>query len=1664
TFTGGAKPGGGGGGGSTKITGAGGIEIVAGGGGGGGSANSALTGGSGGNGAASNTVAGGNGGLSSSGTMPAGNGGSGGSNPTGGAGAAGSQLTTAPGGDGVDGAGSNGRTQTNYGGGGGGGGAGGGSGAYAQSSASGGGAGGSKVSSDALSASYAPATTGAGAGATAVQATLNDAAGTAGNNGNDGSVVITALNAPNITDAEAGSGQATITWTEPTQPDGVGTTTYQVYKDGDPVDGATSSPATVTGLTNGVEYELTVVATSSLGLVTTSAASQVTPEAEPVTEDCITYEISGATATVVGFTSIGCSWTTTLTIPATVPNNGASVTAIGDGAFANIGVATVEMSDSVTTIGDDAFRGATSLANINFPTALTSIGASAFRDTAVTTFVAPATLTSIGDSAFNGVTALTTATLNSGLLSIGAEAFSNTRITTVAIPDSVGSMGDSVFTDAQALETVTIGTGITSLPVATFDRANQLNAVSLPATMTSIRRYAFRDNSSLQTLKLPSGLLEIGDGAFAATSLTSMTIPAGVTILESDTFKGSGIQTVNLPSGLTSIGASAFEGSGLKAIYIPNQVTTIGPYAFYGIPSLTRVTFGASVETIGSRAFAESANMTNVLWLAQPHGAGMESDAFDFTGYADWHYGQNVGSQPSAIEGADSSHSMSPAPVPTATTYTPTVGNSTGGTEVTARATAVFYGATITMGGDLCTNGATVYDDPPGDPAVSIITCDSPPGSATGVVSVVNPDGQFDDYSDPFEFNSDPGLAVGPTSKDFGQQVVGSGPSATQTFTVTSSGGGPLEIDPSGVTLGGVNDDQFNLVDDTCSGESFNPGATCTFGVAFDSGTTGMMSAEVSIASNDADSPEVIALSGESVLGAPGAPTNVYGMPGNGSATIYWTAPDTDGGSAITGYEIEQSDDGGGNWSMIGPTGSADTSFVVAGLDNDANYQFRVSAVNDEGTGPASEASSPVTPSADVFVSTWDTSLGDPAYSGTLTLPLTAVGTYDFVVDWGDGTSSTIRDWTDPERTHTYPSPATYTVTIQGQIEGWTTMTADWDAVKLLDINNWGSLQVSIYAFANASNMTITAPDTPDLSTTTSLAGMFQGATSLNVDISDWDTTAVTEMTSMFQGATSFNQALTTTDGGWDTSNVTDMSYMFYGATGFNSDVSSWDTRKVESMSSMFGFSGFNQPLETTSGGWDTRAATNLSEMFAYSSFNQSVASWDTESVTNFGNMFKQNTAYNRPMPTTSGGWDTRSALSLSGMFEGATAFNQSIASWDTSAVTFMSAMFNGATAYNQPMPATPGGWDTGAVTSMRAMFNGATSFDQNIGSWDVRGLTAGPFSGAGLMFSGALSTANYDALLVGWGAQDVNAEVLLGAGSSVYSVGPPTDLRAELAGAPNTWTITDGGQSPAPGAATNVTGVGTNTTVAVSWLAAPIPDGGAAVTLYTATALVDGVPVDPAKTCTTPDGATLTCTVTGLDNGVAYTFVVTATSSAGTGPESSPSDPISPEATVPDAPASAVAQPLIGSAAVTWAVPASDGGLPVTGYNVYRASSTMGYTDWASIAALGDVLSYSDGTTADGVSYRYRVYAINLVGTSTAYAETEIVTPSADSFISTWRTIGAAESVTLPLADGSFGGVANDYNFTVYWGDGSAPETVTSAAQGAHVYAVPGDYTVTIQ
>lgn len=177
------------------------------------------------------------------------------------------------------------------------------------------------------------------------------------------------------------------------------------------------------------------------------------------------------------------------------------------------------------------------------------------------------------------------------------------------------------------------------------------------------------------------------------------------------------------------------------------------------------------------------------------------------------------------------------------------------------------------------------------------------------------------------------------------------------------------------------------------------------------------------------------------------------------------------------------------------------------------------------------------------------------------------------------------------------------------------------------------------------------------------------------------------------------------------------------------------------------------------------------------------------------------------------------------------------------------------------------------------------------------------------------------------------------------------------------------------PHAPTAVTGSAGNASATVSWTP-PADDGGVPVQDFTVTAAPGGA------TCTT---ASTSCDVSGLANGTAHTFTVTARNAVGEGPASEPSDPVTPR-TTPGSPTAVAGVPGDTQVQASWTPPDADGGSPILDYTV--------------TATPGGATCATDGTSCvvagltNGIAYTFTVTARNGVGLSAPSAPSAPVTP----------------------------------------------------------------------
>ena len=132
-------------------------------------------------------------------------------------------------------------------------------------------------------------------------------------------------------------------------------------------------------------------------------------------------------------------------------------------------------------------------------------------------------------------------------------------------------------------------------------------------------------------------------------------------------------------------------------------------------------------------------------------------------------------------------------------------------------------------------------------------------------------------------------------------------------------------------------------------------------------------------------------------ISTPGQPTNLSTVVGNGSATVTFTAPTSNGGSVITSYNVTATPTSGGTAIVANGVNS---SITVSGLVSGYSYTFTVSANNSVGTGSPSVATQPIIIGAEIPAITTQPQSVLNAIGSTVSFTVVSTGTPSPAYQW----------------------------------------------------------------------------------------------------------------------------------------------------------------------------------------------------------------------------------------------------------------------------------------------------------------------------------------------------------------------------------------------------------------------------------------------------------------------------------------------------------------------------------------------------------------------------------------------------------------------------------------------------------------------------------------
>ena len=606
------------------------------------------------------------------------------------------------------------------------------------------------------------------------------------------------------------------------------------------------------------------------------------------------------------------------------------------------------------------------------------------------------------------------------------------------------------------------------------------------------------------------------------------------------------------------------------------------------------------------------------------------------------------------------------------------------------------------------------------------------------------------------------------------------------------------------------------------------------------------------------------------VVDVPGSPASISAsITGSTTATVSFTAPASNGGSAINGYTVTSTPSG-----AVCAVGANSTTYNCTGLAAGTSYTFKVKATNTVGSGSDSVASSPQTTEANPTIAV--------ALEGLLTVVPITVPVRITATASKPGTITFTQDGTNLNQcvnVQTSESGSNYTATCT-----WT---------PALNVSGHGGVR-SIVATLTPTSSNYQSVNASKSISVTNIGGVnFPAPSITNVVVSGNSATVYFNVGSpslgpigfsndaswinfqySLDGGTSWNETVTyyylTSNGDWRNFNAAPSPLVISGLSGqtYNFQIRQQIYHAPGLYPNTYWLVAPSVASPNTGGGSQAYSFTVVAPL----STTTSIA---TKSLT-------ADTAATSFTPITASGGGSSKTYSISPSLPSGLSLNTS-----TGAITGTPTGASASTSYT--VSVTDGSSTSTATFSLgvnAALSSSAGTVPSGVYK-DVAVTAFTPVS-----FSGGTSPVTYSvspSLPAGL-SLNTSTGVISGTAtgtvaSTTYTV-TATDANGDSETNTFAFAVTD--QPTAPGAPTIGAATSTGQTTATVAFTAPASTGGAAITTYTVTASPGGV---------TATGSSSPITVSGLTAGTAYTFSITATNAAGlTSSSSSPSSSITTE------------------------------------------------------------------------------------------------------------------------------------------------------------------------
>ena len=289
----------------------------------------------------------------------------------------------------------------------------------------------------------------------------------------------------------------------------------------------------------------------------------------------------------------------------------------------------VEIPDTVTAIGDEAFLNNKTMIHVLIPDSVTSIGESAFEGcTSLLSVSIPDSVEFIGNSAFEGCTSLGYAHLpnNVKYTVIGSNLFRECSVLKeIELPDSIIKIGARAFEECHLLEQVSFNEKITLIDYEAFKDCESITDLVLPQYVTELEWESFAGCDGITELEIPKSLKKATAYGYSGTArfgpfsecdnLSRITFQKGTKEIAEGLFGNcTGLKEIEIPNSVTKIGRAAFTWcTNLETVKFSTNLVDIDDVAFYHCDNLVVLNFPDVVTRIGARTFEECNSLKEVI-------------------------------------------------------------------------------------------------------------------------------------------------------------------------------------------------------------------------------------------------------------------------------------------------------------------------------------------------------------------------------------------------------------------------------------------------------------------------------------------------------------------------------------------------------------------------------------------------------------------------------------------------------------------------------------------------------------------------------------------------------------------------------------------------------------------------------------------------------------------------------------------------------------------------------------------------------------------------------------------------------------------------------------------------------------------------------------------